>query len=206
MVGLAVGLGRGETFDFELLSLAFAAGLVVNTTAGLMWRKANMADDDISFNALGYAIPILALMALFIFNQADINRVDYLILGATAIIVANMLINFEAEVRWGFEALILALGGCGTLVYFRVDIFEWLGIPSWTWAGDGYFGSVALSATVFTLLLAFRVARLVTRTSDADERRGKPDVQHPAETGLAGETGGDQRRGAQMHNGDRRGQ
>ena len=170
VVGIVVGLGRGETLDFEVLSLAFVAGLVVNTTAGLMWRKANMADDDISFNALGYAIPILALVALFIFNQADINRVDYLILGATAIIVANLLINFEAEVRWSFEALILALGGCGTLVYFRADIFDWLEVPNWTWSGDGYFGSIALSATVFTLLLAFRVARLVTRTSDEENR------------------------------------
>jgi hypothetical protein len=110
----------------------------------------------------GYAIPILALVALFIFNQADITRVDYLILGATAVVVANMLINFEAEARRSFEALILALGVCGTLAYSRVDIFEWLGVPGWTWSGDGYFGSVALGATVFTLLLAFRVARLVT--------------------------------------------
>ena len=109
VVGLIVGIGRSEAFDFELLSLAFLAGLVVITTAGLMWRKANMADDDISFNALGYAIPILALVALFLFNQADISRIDYLILGETAIIVANLLINFEAEVRWSFEALILAL-------------------------------------------------------------------------------------------------
>ena len=170
VVGLIVGFGRGETLDFELLSLAFLAGLVVNTTAGLMWRKANMADDDISFNALGYAIPVPPLVALFIFNQADISRVDYLILGATSIIVANLLINFEAEVRWSFEALILALGGCGTVVYFRGDIFDWLGIASWTWSGDGYFGSVALAATVFTLLLAFRVARLVTRTSDEENR------------------------------------
>ena len=170
VVGLIVGFGRGESFDFGLLGVAFIAGLVVNTTAGLMWRKANMADDDISFNALGYAIPVLALLGLFLFNQADISRVDYLILGATSIIVANMLINFEAEVRWSFEALILALGGCGTLVYFRADIFDWLGIASWNWSGDGYFGSVALAATVFTLLLAFRVARLVTRTSDEENR------------------------------------
>ena len=89
-----------------------------------MWRKANMADDDISFNALGYAIPILSLLFLFFFERADITRVDYLILGATAIIVANLLIDFEAEVRWSFEALILALGGCGMVVYFRSDLFE----------------------------------------------------------------------------------
>ena len=95
---------------------------------------------------------------------------DYLILGATAIIVANMLIHFEAEVRWSFEALILALGGCGMVVCFRNDLFDLLGVPSLSWSGDGYFGSIALSATVFTLLLAFRVARLVTRASDEENR------------------------------------
>ena len=62
------------------------------------------------------------------------------------------------------------LGGCGTVVYFRGDLFDWLGIPNRTWSGDGYFGSIALAATVFTLLLAFRVARLVTRTSDEENR------------------------------------
>ena len=154
IVGLMVGLGRGEDFDFGLLSLAFVAGLIINTTAGVMWRKANMDDDDIGFNALGYAIPILAL----------------LFLGATAIIVANLLIHFDAEVRWSFEALILALGGCGMVVYFRAEFFDWLGVPAWAWTGDGYFGSIALAATVFTLLLAFRVARLVTRTSDEENR------------------------------------
>ena len=169
-VGFVVGSARGETFDIGLLGVAFVAGLAFNTTAGLMWRKANMADDDISFNALGYAIPILALLFLLIFQQAAITRVDYLILGATAIIVANLLINFEAEVRWSFEALILALGGCGTLVYFRADLFEWMGVTDWAWSGDGYFAAIALSATVFTLLLAFRVARLVARTSDEENR------------------------------------
>lgn len=103
VVGLVVGLGRGETFEFDVLALAFVAGLVVNTTAGIIWRKANMSDDDISFNALGYAIPVLSLVFLFFFEQADITRVDYLILGATSIIVANLLINFEAEIRWSLR-------------------------------------------------------------------------------------------------------
>ena len=170
IVGAIVGLGRGETFDMEIIGMAFIGGLVVNTAAGVMWRKANMADDDIGFNALGYAIPVVAILFLLLFQLADVTRVDYLILGATAIVVANLLINFEAEVRWSFEALILALGGCGTVVYFRDDLLNWLGVPSWTWSGDGYFGSIAMAATVFTLLLAFRVARLVTRTSDEENR------------------------------------
>ena len=170
VVSAIVGLGRGENLDMNVLGMAFIGGLVVNTTAGVMWRKANMTDDDIGFNALGYAIPVVAILFLLMFQLADVSRVDYLIIGATAIVVANLLINFEAEVRWSFEALILALGGCGTVVYFREDMLDWLGVPSWTWTGDGYFGSIAMAATVFTLLLAFRVARLVTRTSDEENR------------------------------------
>ena len=169
-VGLIVGLGRAETWDMEILGMAFIGGLVVNGTAGIMWRKANMADDDIGFNALGYAIPVVAILFLLLFGMAGVSQVDYLIIGVMAIVVANLLINFEAEVRWSFEALILALGGCGTLIYFRDELLDWLGIPNWTWSGDGYFGSIAMTATVFTLLLAFRVARLVTRTNDEESR------------------------------------
>ena len=170
VVGLIVGLGRGETWDMEILGMAFIGGLVVNGAAGIMWRKANMADDDIGFNALGYAIPVVAILFLLLFGMAGVSQVDYLIIGVMAIVVANLLINFEAEVRWSFEALILALGGCGTLIYFRDELLGWLGIPNWTWSGDGYFGSIAMTATVFTLLLAFRVARLVTRTNDEESR------------------------------------
>lgn len=138
VVGLVVGLGRAETWDMEILGMAFLGGLIVNSTAGIMWRKANMADDDIGFNALGYAIPVVAILFLLLFGMADVSRVDYLIIGVTAIVVANLLINFEAEVRWSFEALILALGGCGTLVYFREDLFEWVGLgDGWSWSGDG---------------------------------------------------------------------
>ena len=85
--------------------------------------------------------------------------------------MANLLINFEAEIQWSFKALILALVSCGAIVYFREDLMEnWLGIPNWSWSGDGYFGSIALAGTVFTLLLAFRVARLTTRTSEEENR------------------------------------
>ena len=169
-VGLIVGLGRSETWDMEILGMAFLGGMVVNGTAGIMWRKANMADDDIGFNALGYAIPVVAILFLLLFGMAGVSQIDYLIIGVMAIVVANLLINFEAEVRWSFEALILALGGCGTLIYFRDELLDWLRIPNWTWSGDGYFGSIAMTATVFTLLLAFRVARLVTRTNDEESR------------------------------------
>ena len=70
----------------------------------------------------------------------------------------------------GFKALILALGICGAIVYLRDGVFSFLGVDKWQWAGSGYFESITLAATVFTLLLAFRVARLVSRTSEEDNR------------------------------------
>ena len=42
---------------------------------------------------------------------------DYLIIGTAALITANLLIGFEAEIRWGFKSLILSLGA---LRYLRV--------------------------------------------------------------------------------------
>ena len=49
-------------------------------------------------------------------------------MGTAAIITANLTMNFEAEIRWGFRALVLALIACGALVYLRDDVFTSLGI------------------------------------------------------------------------------
>ena len=89
------------------------------------------------------------------------TRVDYLLIGAAAIITANLLINFEAEIEFGFKALIMALWACGAVVYLRPEEWVWMG-------SEGYFGVLGLSATLFTLILAFRVARFVDRTSYED--------------------------------------
>ena len=144
------------------LVLAVGAMALGNLKAfGIDWGR-NLGNQlSSSLHGLGNDPAIFFVIISFLFSS----------IGATAIIVANLLINFEAEIRWSFEALILALGGCGTIVYLREDLFKnWLGIPDWAWSGDGYFGSIALAATVFTLLLAFRVARLVTRTNDEENR------------------------------------
>ena len=52
-------------------------------------------------------------------------------MGTAAIITANLTMNFEAEIRWGFRALVLALIACGALVYLRDDVFTSLGIEPW---------------------------------------------------------------------------
>ena len=169
-VNLTAGFATGEEAGLSMFSISIIGGVFAYAAAGVAWRKANLVSNNLGVNALVYLVPMFSLVWLFALSQAHIKLVDYLIMGAAAIITANLLINFEAEIRSGFKALILALGTCGAIVYLRDDFFEFLGVEQWIWAGSGYFESLTLSATVFTLLLAFRVARLVSRTSEEDNR------------------------------------
>ena len=165
-IGLTVG---NETLDLRMLATIIPGGLLFHATANILVRKATLTTSNLGITALAYAIPIFALFWIAVVSQIQVARMDYLIIGATAIIVANLLINFEAEIRFGFKALLLALGTCGALVYLRDDIFG-ESTSIWHWPGNGYFEVIGVSATVFTLLLAFRVARLVSRSNDETVR------------------------------------
>ena len=126
-----------KSFDSGLavIPVAFIAGLTAFSVADGLWRKANLITHNLGINAIVYLIPILSLTWLFAFSQTSVERWDYLIIGAAAIITANLLINFEAEIRMGFKALVIALGGFGTFVYVRGDIFDFLNVGQWTWTG-----------------------------------------------------------------------
>ncbi len=165
--GVALVENEGITSPGKIIAISFG---IVLTFGNIAWGKANFTTDNLGINAIAYSIPIMSLLWLFAFSLAEVARFDYLVIGAAAIITANILINFEAEIRWGFKALLLALGTCGAVVYLRDGVFELLGVVKWNWTGSGYFESLTLAATVFTLLLAFRVARLVSRTSEEDNR------------------------------------
>ena len=166
VVCVAVGLSGGETLEPESLGLAFIAGMILNTIAGVMWRRANLPSGNFGGNALSCSIPVFALLWLFVSRQADVARVDYLLIGTVLIVTANLLINAKSEVRRGFRVTVLALGFFGAFVYLRDGMFTAIGVTQWHWPGDGYYGSVGLAATMFTLLLAFRVARLFSRASE----------------------------------------
>lgn len=169
VMGAAIGTFTNEDILLESLALALVGGIFLHATASIAWRKANLATDNLGINAIALSRLVLSLIWLFVFSQAEVTRWDYLVIGAAAIITANLLINFEAEIRIGFKAMILALVGCGAIVYLRSDAFSYFSIE-WGWVENGYFESATLAATVFTLLLAFRVARLVSRTSEEDSR------------------------------------
>ena len=165
-----VGLASGETISTDAIAIAVLGGVFALALGNIAWRAANVVTNNLGINALAYAIPILSLIWLFLFAEVNIARVDYLIIGTVAIISANLLINFEAEVRFGFKALILAMWGFGAFVYLRDDLLNLLPFDTWLWPGDTYPEALALSATVFILLLSFRVARMSERTQEEDNR------------------------------------
>ena len=166
-LGLVV---TGETLDQKTVFVGGAAGLLVAASTRVIWRKANILTSNLGINAMRYATPVVALLWLAAFSRVGVEQVDFLIVGTTAVVSGNLLINFQAESRFGFRALILALWVCGTFVYFREELAERLALQNWLWPPGEYFTAVSLAATVFTLILSFRVARLVSRTNDESNR------------------------------------
>ena len=169
-VHAVIGVGVGDSITSQAVLAGVAGGLIIGAPPAILFRKANLLTTNLGINSIGYATPVFALVWLFLFSRVGVVHPDHLVIGAVAIIAANLLINFQAEIRFGFRSLIIALWGCGAFVYFRGSIAEHLALEGWLWPSGEYFTAVGLAATVFTLILSFRVARLVTRTSDETNR------------------------------------
>ncbi len=170
VMNAGIGFASGGPVNLSMLTVAALGGLLLHAPASILLRKANMVTTNLGINALGYAIPVASLAWLAVFGKVDVLRVDYLVIGAVAIISTNLLINFEADIRFGFKALMLALWGCGAFVYLRDEFLIYLPFGGWLWPRETYLGALGFSATVFILLLTFRVARIAPRTQDEDNR------------------------------------
>lgn len=168
-VNFAAGLAVGESLAPATFAAVVLAGVVCHAGAPLCWRNATLLTDNVGVNAIAYATPALSLFWLFLFSQAAVARVDFLVIGVMGVVSANLLINFEAEMQMGFKALLVALWGSGTFVYVRDELLVRLPVATWLWPGEPCLGALALSATVFTLVLAFRITRLAARVQREDD-------------------------------------
>lgn len=170
---------HGDSPDVLSLWQVGLAIVVMWPFATYFWRKAVVTTHSLGVNSISFFTPVAALAVLWFFGQVDVAHNDYLVIGAAAIVIGNLIINFDAEeqrrsgFRWlGFKSLILSLWFFGAFVYLRDPVAEVMGWKSaWLWQGAEFFPALALSATVFTLILSFRVARLVERTT-AEENLG----------------------------------
>ena len=169
-IGLVFGAITGEWITLNGLLIGIVGGVFSYGVASVLWRVATNLTSDIGIHAMSYFTPIFALIFLALVDRVGDVEISFLIMGAAAIITSNLLISFEAEIRWGLKSLLISLWLFGTIAYLRDDISQAVGVSEWYWQAGGYFQAIALAATVFTLLLAFRVARFVTRTNNEDTR------------------------------------
>ena len=150
----AIGLSLSETISLHQLYYAVLGSLSVVSIGVVAFRAANLSTDDLGVNALSFAIPLITLIWLWMLSILHVSHLDYLIIGAMGIVASNLLINAEESSRAAYKALVLSLWVFGTVIYFT--------------QGSATDVPLELPVTIFILVLAFRVDRLVRRTSEEE--------------------------------------
>ena len=157
----AIGLILSETVTSHQMLYAIMAAILVDSVGIVAVRAANLKTDELGVNALAYMTPLVALVWLWTFSILDVSHLDYLVIGAMGVMAANLLINTKAEKRIAYNALVVSLWVFGTVVWFTgeylTDISLTTNVP------------LELPVTMFILILAFRVDRLVRRTSQEEQ-------------------------------------
>ena len=115
------------------------------------------------------------IVVLFSVSNSESVNVSLFILGILAASVGFILMKYTDEDRFGLTSFVLALCISGWFVLVRdnrLDAefgFDEEGVALWVLPGENYFAVLALSATAFTLLLAFRITRISTYTSEEEQ-------------------------------------
>ena len=168
---LLIALGLWFTpkgISFSAFSIAVLAGTLIDTPALILVRRANLGTKELGVNALGYLAPVTTLGLLAVFSHLGTVRIDFVAIGTAAIVSMNLFLNFDPERRLGFnkrlsfKALVISLWAFGSLIYLRD---RWFGDAMVEWSSTDYWSILTVVATVFTLLLSFRVTRLHSRTT-----------------------------------------
>ena len=169
VIGFAVG--GHISVGSSITSIVAGAGLL--SLGSICFRRANLETKNPAVNALSYGTPVVALAWLAVFTDINVANLEYIVIGASAIIAMNLLLNVDPEelvddsYRLGFRALVLSLWAIGAFVYSRD---EWFTLGWLHWSSDAYWTILTLSATVFTLILSFRVNRIANRTATEDHQ------------------------------------
>ena len=174
-------------------------GALLHGPASISLHEAHFVSDRREIISMQYLSPLLALVWLALLSGISIVRVDLLLLGTVAIVAINMLINLDPEIsredatsnarhvarqpdyiepslqptqpaasdRHSLRALVLALLLSGGFIYFRGELFT---AVDYAWVPGNYWAAVALAATVFALLLAFRLTRVEALVAAEDYR------------------------------------
>lgn len=151
-----------------------------NTLSVILLRLGNISTQRPGTNALNLLSPVLAIIWLMAVG-ITVPRFDLFIIGATLVLTINVLVQAKPEAerdlsrfnreatpgtRLGFTAFIMSIWVFGAFLYLRDEIRPSSQI---VYSIGEYWGLIALSATVFALILGFRIARLSARINKEDE-------------------------------------
>ena len=186
MIGIVIALGfmlhdaryRTIISGKMLIGAVLLAG--VGVVVAVLLRIGNIGTSRYGVNSLNFLAPFLAIIWLIPVG-IDVPRLDLFIAGGAFILAINVLIQLKPDeerdvrkfqkkpmpgVRLGFTAFIMSIWVFGVFIYIRDEIMP----RSWIEFKIGeYWGLIALSSTVFALILGFRMARLTTQINREDE-------------------------------------
>ena len=126
-----LGLSLSGEWNTQTATFGLASGLLAGTAARICLRKANILTSNLGVNSIVYVTPLIALAWLHSFSRIGIESVDYLVIGAVAIVSANLLINFQSEIRLALRSLIIALWAAGTFAYFCGELVVHVAQGDW---------------------------------------------------------------------------
>ena len=178
---LTVAVGAGSATEVSLYGIVGATILgLADAIAVILFRLGNIYASHPAINVLAFMSPLLALVWLMAAG-ISLPRFDLFFIGAVLILAVNILIQLKPDEerdvapygkaprsgsRLGFTVFILSIWTFGTFTYVRDEL---LPADQLVWNQEEYWGLIALSATVFALILGFRVARLSSRITHEDE-------------------------------------
>ena len=180
-IAIAFGVAGTSSLGVSAWGMLGATIMGVLAIAGaVLLRLGNIGSPNPSVNIIVYLTPVFALVILGILGVA-LPRFDLFVVGAALVLAINVLLRAKPDeerdvaqfgkarargIPLGFTAFILAAWFCGTIIVLRDEFMPsaWL-----SWQGDEYWSLMALSATVFALILGFRMARLTGRITREDE-------------------------------------
>ncbi len=106
-----------ESFDDINIYPAIAFGIFGQLVGVTFYRLAYVKTSNLGINAIRYLTPVVGLVWLGLASLIDVPHFDWLMIGATAIITANLLLNFKADTRLAYKALVISFWLFGAIIY-----------------------------------------------------------------------------------------
>ena len=117
---LVIGLVSGETIQGIGVAYAVVYGFVGHGLGTVFFLIANARTSNLGINGLCYFIPAMSLSWLGLAGLIDVAHLDWLIIGLLAIMLANLLLNVNAEIRARYKQLIVGAWVVGAALYLSL--------------------------------------------------------------------------------------